>query len=256
MALDWYKAKIEDAIATVTAQSAYDLCFNRDGTSNPTFALDDPNAICRSIERDARTGAALQVSSPYLNLGLIQTSGVDANVNWRTALADIGLGSVPGNFSVNLSVTKLFEYKAQEFPTAPALENKGTLARFGLFDWRTVTTFRYSLPTWDVGLNWRHLPSVRNQAYVTDHATPIKGADAYDIFGLTASWNINEQLGISGGIDNLLDRDPERVGAGQIQSIGATSGTGNTIIDGVGSTFPAYYDVLGRRYFVNLKLRF
>jgi len=152
--------------------------------------------------------------------------------------------------------TKLFEYKAQEFPTAPALENKGTLARNGLFDWRTVTTFRYSQPTWDVGLNWRYLPPVKNAAFVTDRATPIGGAGAYHLFGLTAAWSLNEQLGISGGVDNLFNRDPERVGAGQIQAIGATSGTGNTILNGSGSTFPAYYDVLGRRYFVNLKLRF
>ncbi len=256
ISVDWYKAKIEDAISTITAQSAFDLCFNRDGTSNPTYSVDDPNGICRAIQRDERTGAALQVSSTYQNLGLIQTSGLDANVNWRAALTDLGMGSAPGHLSVNLSFTKLFEYKAQEFPTAPALENKGTLARFGLFDWRTVTTFRYSLPTWDVALNWRHLPSVKNQAYVTDRETPIEGAGSYDVFGLTANWNINEQLGISGGVDNVFDRDPERVGAGQIQSINATSGGGQTVINGVGSTFPAYYDVLGRRYFVNLKLRF
>ncbi len=58
------------------------------------------------------------------------------NLNWRAALADIGLASVPGRVSANIAFTKLFSFKAQEFPTTPLLENAGTLARGGLFDWR------------------------------------------------------------------------------------------------------------------------
>ena len=60
----------------------------------------------------------------------------------------------------------------------------------------------------------------------------------------------------SAGIDNLFDREPERVGAGQVQNIAAVNGGGQTVLNGSGSTFPAYYDVLGRRYFVNLRMRF
>jgi outer membrane receptor protein involved in Fe transport len=187
---------------------------------------------------------------------LIQTSGLDVNVAWRAGLADIGMESMPGNLSVNIGFTKLFEFKAQEFSTAPALENAGTLNRDGLFDWRTVTNIRYSQPAWDVGLNWRHLPSVKNLAYVTDHATTIKGADAYDEFGLTANWSITPNFGISGGVDNLFDRAPERVGAGQVQTIAPSSGGGQTILDGAANTFARYYDVLGRRYYLNLKLQF
>ena len=256
VAVDYYKMKVTDAIATVTAQSSYDLCFNRDGTSNPSYSLDDPNGICRNILRDETSGAALQVNSQYENLGLIETSGLDVNVAWRAGLADIGMPSLPGNLSVNIGYTKLFEFKAQEFSTAPALENAGTLNRDGLFDWRTVTTIRYSQPAWDVGLNWRHLPSVKNLAYVTDRATTIEGADAYDEFGLTANWNVTPNFGISGGIDNLFDREPERVGAGQIQTIAPSSGGGQTILDGAANTFARYYDVLGRRYFLNLKMQF
>jgi iron complex outermembrane receptor protein len=81
LAIDWYRVKITDAIATVSAQSTYDLCFNRDGTSNPSYSIDDPNGICRNIVRDERTGAALQVLSQYENLGIIQTLGVDVSLD-------------------------------------------------------------------------------------------------------------------------------------------------------------------------------
>ena len=256
LAIDWYRVKITDAIATISAQTAFDLCFNRDGISNPTYSIDDPNGACRNIIRDEVSGAALQVNSQYRNLGMIETSGLDLNLNWRAALADIGLGSLPGSLSANVSYSKLVEFKAQEYPTQVPLENAGTLARGGLFDWRLVTTVRYSLPTWDVALNWRHYPSIRNAAYVTDPETPIRGAGSYDIFQLTGNWNVTDHLGVTFGIDNLFDTDPRRVGAGQIQNIGATSGGGTTVLSGAGSTVAQYYDVLGRRYFLNVKLRF
>jgi outer membrane receptor protein involved in Fe transport len=260
LAIDWYQVKITDAIATVSAQSTYDLCFNRDGTSNPTLSIDDPNGVCRNIIRDERTGAAMQVVSQYENLGIIETSGVDLNLDWRAALADLGLQSLPGNLSVNLSYTKLFEYKAQEFRTAPPLENAGTIGtptRGTFFDWRSITTLRYSMPSWDVGLNWQHLPSIRSNAYVTDHATTTQGAGSYDLFALSGNWNITDVLAISGGIDNLFDKEPPRIGAGQIQPIAAASGGGQTILDGAANVTQAgFYDVLGRRYFVNVKLRF
>lgn len=258
LALDWYQVKITDAIATISAQTTYDLCFNRDGRSNPTYSIDDPNGVCRNIIRDEVSGASLQVNSRFENLGTIETSGLDANLTWRAALEDLGV-SMPGAVGVNVSFTKLFNFEAQEYPTAVPLENAGTLGnatRGALFDWRTVTTFRYTLPTWDIGLNWQHLPSIRSNNYVTDPETTVQGAGSYDVFALTANWNVTDTFAISGGIDNLFDTDPERVGAGQIQTIGSTSGGGQTVLSGAASTSAQYYDVLGRRYFVNLKLRF
>jgi iron complex outermembrane recepter protein len=257
LSMDYYRAKITNAIAATTAQSTYDLCFNRDGVSNPTYSIDDPNGLCRNIERDDATGASSQVLSQYQNLGLIKTDGLDVNLNWRAALEDLGLASVPGRISANIAFTKLFSFKAQEFPTAPALENAGTLARGGLFDWRTVTTLRYQMPTWNTGFEWRHLPAAKNSIYVTDPTTVVQGAGAYDIFGLTGEWNITDNVALSGGVDNLFDREPEKIGVGQITNIAATSGGGTTIADGVASNpLPGYYDVLGRRYFLQVKLSF
>jgi iron complex outermembrane receptor protein len=258
LAVDWYRAKIEDAIATVSAQSTLDLCFNRDGTSNPTYSIDDPNGLCRNIIRDDVSGALIQINSQFQNLGTIETSGLDVDLNWRAALADIGV-PLPGNLSASVSFSKLFEFEAQDFPTAPALENAGTLgsaSRPALFDWRTVTTLRYNQGNWGFGLNWRHLPSIRSFNYVTDPDTTVQGADSYDIFNLTGEWQITESFGISGGIDNLFNRDPMRTGAGQVQTINAANGGGQTVLNGAATTNAQYYDVLGRRYFINLKLQF
>jgi outer membrane receptor protein involved in Fe transport len=256
LSADWYRVKITDAITLVSAQTTYDLCFNRDGTSNPTLSIDDPNGVCRNIGRDEVSGAALTVNSTYANTGMVKTSGLDLALNWRASLADLGLAELPGTLGLNVSFNKLYEFKAQDFVGGAIQENAGTLARGGLFNWRSVTTLRYSNSDWDLALNWRRLPPVRSATYVTDPATTIRGANGYSVFALNGNWDISKQFALSAGIDNLFNVAPERVGAGQVINVLAANGGGTTITDGAGSTSANFYDVLGRRYFVNLKLRF
>jgi hypothetical protein len=56
--------------------------------------------------------------------------------------------------------------------------------------------------------------------------------------------------------DNVFDRQPERINVGNIQTITPANGGGTTVLNGSGSTDAQYYDVLGRRYFINVKLSF
>jgi iron complex outermembrane receptor protein len=122
-------------------------------------------------------------------------------------------------------------------------ENRGTLSRLALFAYRALTTLRYATARADVALEWTRLPSVRNANYVTDPLTPFGGAESYSLYDLSADWSVNSALRVLGGIDNLFDRDPNRVGAGPADN-------------GAGNTMPGFYDVLGRRYYVALRLHF
>jgi iron complex outermembrane recepter protein len=242
-AIDWYQAKITEAIAQVGAQTTYDLCFNRDGISNPDYSVDDPNGMCRRIVRNGVTGDRFYVNSIYENLGSLQTSGVDVQANWEVAPAELGISQLPGSLSLEVLFNKLLDFGSQSFPTSEVLENKGTLARGGQFSYRAVTTLRYSVRDANVALTWRRLPSVRNTSYVTDPLTPFAGADSYSIFDLSAGWSVNPMVRLTMGIDNLLDRDPNRVGAGPENN-------------GAGTTMAGFYDVLGRRYYAGIRLNF
>jgi outer membrane receptor protein involved in Fe transport len=155
---------------------------------------------------------------------------------------DLGF-ELPGALSLSIAFNKLLDFGAQSFPTSPMIENRGTLARGGLYSYRAFTTLRYTVRSGDVALTWRRLPSVRNANYVTDPTTQFAGAASYNLFNLAGSWRINDTLGVTLGIDNLFDRDPNRVGAGPLDN-------------GAGDTVPGYYDVLGRRYFGGIKLNF
>jgi|GEM_PF-233211 len=98
------------------------------------------------------------------------------------------------------------EFGSQSFPTSEVRENKGTLARMGLFSYSAFTTLRYGVPALDVALKWRRLPSVRNASYVTDPLTPFAGAASYSVFDLSAGWSPNGVARLTLGIDNLFDR--------------------------------------------------
>jgi len=255
LSVDWYSVKINDAITNVTAQTTYDLCFNRSGLSNPTYSFNDPSGVCRNITRDDVSGAAESVTSTYANTGTQTTSGLDAAFSWRAQVADMGM-DLPGFLSLNVSYTKLFEFKAQEFNGGPTQDYAGTLARGGQYDWRMVSTLRYGASNWDVGLNVRLLPAIKSVQYATDPNTTVGGAGGYDIWGLVGNMDISDRLALGVGIDNLFDRQPERTGWGQVVNVAAVNGGGQVVYNGAGSTSAQYYDVLGRRYFMNLKLRF
>src|SRR5581483_12015778 len=84
--IDYYHIEIDGAIAPLTSQILYALCLNGNGTSNPTY--DPNNASCQLISRSPQ-GATNTVTGRYTNLGMIKTAGVDLNIDWRSALADV-----------------------------------------------------------------------------------------------------------------------------------------------------------------------
>ena len=69
-----------------------------------------------------------------------------------------------------------------------------------------------------------------------------KTLPAEDYFDLAANWAITEKAGVTLGINNVLDKDPD------ISSAVGTTGNGNT--------FPQTYDALGRWIFIRAQVGF
>ena len=239
---DYYRIRIADAISPLPSTTVYENCFNVDGASNPTYDVN--NSYCKLIKRDGVTGGRVSVDAPYSNLGAIHTSGLDFQFNWRSELADMGMKSVPGALSLGVSVNYLFSYKTQSVPGSVFIENEGTLAQNGQYRYVADTNLGYTLGGWTFGLEWRHLPAVANSAKATSPKTTIQGTDAYDLLNLSANWSLNRTVTLRAGVDNLMDKDP--------LVVGYNPGVNNAN----GATAPGYYDILGRRYYVGVKLDF
>jgi iron complex outermembrane recepter protein len=211
----------------------YTRCFNGEGT-NPTYSR--TNVDCMKIRRNASSGDREEVDALYSNLGALKTRGVDLQVNWG---ADIG----PGTFNVNSTLNYLDEFMYQTAPTSALVDATGTLDQGGQFDYRLLTTFSYAWDNFNVGVNWRHLSSVEDAAKALAPTTTIQGTGAFDMFNLTAGYNW-DKYSLRFGIDNLFDEDPSVIGA-------------NPGIDtNTDLTNAGYYDILGRRWYMGLKLSF
>ncbi len=78
LAIDWYQVNDlgdrTDQPAVASTRSA----FNRNG-DNPTYDVN--NSYCKLIARD-QDGYRATVDTPYFNLGGIETSGIDVQLNW------------------------------------------------------------------------------------------------------------------------------------------------------------------------------
>ena len=232
---DYYDIELTDAISPLSVATVYNNCFNWNGSTNPTYDIN--NSWCQMIRRNPITGDREEVDAPFFNLGTQNTSGVDVNVNYSM---DVG----PGTFNVNSTLNFLEEYKYQVAPGDIIIDAKGTLDRGGLFDYQSLTRFSYFWNNFNVGLTWRHLDSAESGAAAQSPNTTIQGPGSYDMFNFSGGYNWNNYT-LRFGIDNLFDEDPE------LTSSNPAGGDTNTDL-----TSPGLYDLLGRRYYVGLKVSF
>ena len=73
--IDAYQIRIKDTISRLSSFTAYYNCLNANGTSNPTY--DFNNSYCQLIDRNGTTGDRENVDSLFLNLGKLNTRGID-----------------------------------------------------------------------------------------------------------------------------------------------------------------------------------
>jgi iron complex outermembrane recepter protein len=231
LTVDWYKVNITDAIAPTNALSVYQKCFNVDG-SNPSYDVN--NSFCRLISRDL-DGYRATVDTPYSNLGGIQTSGIDVQVNWAFPL-------LAGRMNVSSAVNILDYYRDQVSPADAFIDSTGTFRTGGQYDYRILTTLNYSQGAWSAGVRHRFLPGIKDASFATNPNTTVRPVGAYGTLDAFGSYEINKQISLRGGIDNVTNREPPRVGINPGQTAAA------------GATNTQYYDVLGRRYYMSVQL--
>ena len=248
--IDFYDIQITDVIATIDSTFVYSKCFNADG-SNPTYSLNDPGHYCDMIGRQVQTGERDTVQAPYTNSGMLTTRGVDFGINWTADLGDGG-----SSLYINSQITYLDEFKIQDAPGEITLDVRDTLSTtyYGAqYKYKLYNTFGYNFPNGraSVALNWRHLPDIQSETAARNPATTQLGADAYDVFGLNTRVMINDRIEFRGGIDNLFDEDPVVVEARPAVTPGGPVVDSNTDV-----TRTEYYDALGRRAYIGLKVSF
>ena len=237
--IDWYKIKIADPIDVLSGQLVLNACFNVDGT-NPTYSLDDPSGYCKLIERDPVSGSVRTITAKYANIGKLKVSGIDTSIRWSAPLAEMGLASLRGNLSVNLSANFLQD-QSQPITVGGTVFNFAGYA--GASKLRTNSTLGYSQGDTRVSLTWLFRKGTSGLLANNTASPTIAGYPSDSLFNLNGGMRFGP-VNVTASISNLLNKKPD---VGGFFVADQTGGFG---------TFDPYGDLVGRRYSLGMTMNF
>jgi outer membrane receptor protein involved in Fe transport len=239
--VDGYDIEISDAISVLGGGVANTLrlCYN---------VIQDVNSIyCQAVNRDAGgilSGDEFVVTAPNANIGAFETRGVDLQVDYSRALGFglLGNGRSRVNFFFLGTYVDQFDITpSQEFPD----EVDECAGRFGISacgeptpKWKWSSRLSWIDGPMTLTGRWRHVGAVKDDDDESFYT--VERIKAVNYFDLAAAFNVNDNMTMTFGVNNLLDKQPQILGVNQEQS----------------NTYPNTYDVLGRDFFVSANLRF
>jgi len=234
--LDFYRIKIENAIAYINPSQSFNLC----------FLLVDASEFCKGIER-IPTGDISRTEGTYHNLNSVTASGYDLGLvySW-THHAPWGWSS-KFDLAVTASRIEKHEISLQDGVGFDCAGKFGFPCTGVLPRYRLMSRFSYKTGPLLVALSWQWLDSVENARGIATppgepFSTAIPKLDSTNYLDLTLLWHFENRASVSIGVLNLTDNSPPLMGGNAIAA--------NT------NTDPSTYDVLGRRYRVEVRAWF
>jgi len=238
LTVDYYNIKIEDYIESPGTPAIIAACY---GNADNNFTPYDP-AMCALAPRNPQSKLLEGVVNLNGNLGELKTSGIDFEARYFVNVP-FGVDN-DGRLDFRLSGTRLINWKLNTVASIPSLliECDGAFGAncenvFPKWRWNFRTT--YSTGPASVSFNWHHIGSARDDDAGTTYWREKVGS--YDIFDLAASYELNETISFTAGINNLFDKKPPMIGDGNNEQ---------------SNTYPSTYDVFGRQYFFSATAKF
>jgi iron complex outermembrane recepter protein len=242
--VDYFDIKVKKAILATPEQAILDACYYAERVATGTFcSLIKRNISDGSLEGDPVYG----VDSTRRNIGLLQSRGLDVNVNYDHSIAS-GV-----RLNVALGLTRQLDSKVRFANILNTYQCVGTVGKTCLNPdpkWRWVQTTGIEFGKTLFQVAWRHLTSVSQDSLSVGYNF-TKPADfvvptikSYDYFDLSVRFQPNDRFNLRFGVDNLLDKQPPVVG----NDYGGT--TANS-----GNTFPGTYDTLGRYFNIGATIK-
>ena len=192
--------------------------------------------FCDNITRRA-DGTINFVSNQSINIAGTSLNGIDLAASYNTELGG-------GDVSVNYLGTYTLENTFLAFEGDTVFDCAG---RFGNNcgepdpSYRHRMTGQYSKGPWSTQLGWQLIGSVEDGASITDDPEQfVNEIGTTHYVDLSVSREFGENLSLTVGANNILSENPPVIGDNDEQA----------------NTFPATYDVFGRTFFANAKVRF
>jgi iron complex outermembrane recepter protein len=238
---DYFSIEIEDAIARV-------------GTFEACAVIADPGSdVCQAITR-APDGFPVTIENEPRNIALSRAEGIDVSLDFvADAPAFLRAGS-EASIALRTSATWYFDLGSQQTVNSPLIDCAGhflqycTAAAASAYP-HLLTTTSLSLDTsrWSASARWRYLGGVDNLRPAVDAllgfpAIPyaISHVGGRHYLDLAGQFELFDDVVLRAGVDNVLKTDPPLLASEQSQA----------------NTDPSRYDVLGRRFYAGVTVRF
>lgn len=244
--VDYYDIFVDGIIGVIPQRIILQIC-----------AADPLDPVCTRIQREPTTGILFGnagfIESRNENLGSTATTGVDIETNYKFNLDETS------TVVFNLQGTWIDTYEVEPLPGAAIYDCAGlfgTTCGTPIPDWRHKLRVTWSAP-WDVDFSvaWRHVGSVSFDGNESDPSltngffdTADASIPASDYFDFSFDWSVSDNIKMTGGINNFLDRTPTVLDSNILGISSPPFGNANT--------YPVIYDSLGREVFIGMTTRF
>ena len=210
------------------------------GVLADNFAYFESTNILRGPVDPAYPGLPGPIDTVVLtwqNLGKVNTSGVDVNVQWKSQLTPLG------RLAFSLDGTYVIDWRWQpdgiNYESAVGKHVIGPLPR-----WRHTLAFDWDAGIWGVTLGQRYMSGYEDVNFFPPRLSPPpepRRVSSYEVWDFQARYTGLRNWSIAAGIKNLLDRDPPRSNQPFSSQLGYD---------------PTYADPRGRTYYARVTYAF
>jgi outer membrane receptor protein involved in Fe transport len=246
MSVDYYSIKLVGAISPLAGgvNSILDLCFNQ--------IRDVASVACQAVSRNPANGTidtAFPVTALNENIGRLETSGVDVQLNYRVP------AGADGRLDLSFAGSLVDEFTVTPVQELPANRN----FCIGLFGptcgepkFELKTTTRATWTSGKLSLSARHrwidavtvedlqLATRRGGTSPAASTVAVPRIPSQSYVDVSFTLDVNERVNLWGGVNNLFDKQPPLLGTRQERN----------------NTWPDTYDAIGTELFVGVSARF
>lgn len=232
LSVDYWDIKMENTISIVDPALSVEQCGL---TGLATFC----DLVQRAPSGTLWQGAIGTVIATNINLAGNHWRGIDITTDYE-------MEAMSGTFRATLNASYLLEKTIDPLPGLDlAYDCAGTYDTTASGcaaspDWRHTAALAYDSDSfWAVTVKWRYFASVTGPD--SEIGLPTENIAAQSYFDLVGRFTVMENVALTVGVNNLLDKEPPVVGPDY-----ATNA----------NTFAGYYDTLGRFIHANATLSF